>query len=54
MSSLVKMMNCEIEKLINWGPQHNNKENNAKNVIKDIEKSILELEDMEKNKIKQQ
>lgn len=99
MSSLVKMMNCEIEKLINWGPQDNkinrindaiemldekktynwleklndvnfgrclnksfngeierlrNKENNAKNVIKDIEKSILEIEDMEKNKIKQQ
>ena len=40
-----KMFDTEIEKL-------KNKENAAKNVIKDIEKSILELEDMEKIKNK--
>ena len=39
-----KIFDSEIEKL-------KNKENDAKNVIKDIEKSILELENMEKNKI---
>ena len=40
-----KMFDTEIDKL-------KNKENAAKNVIKDIEKSILELEDMEKIKNK--
>ena len=39
-----EIFDSEIEKL-------KNKENDAKNVIKDIEKSILELENMEKNKI---
>ena len=39
-----KISDVEKEKL-------KNKENEVKNVIKDIEKSILELENMEKNKI---
>ena len=39
-----KIFNAEIEKL-------KNKENYVKNVINNIEKSILELKNMEKNKI---
>ena len=39
-----KIFNADIEKL-------KNKENDTKNVIKDIEKSILNLEDMDRNKI---
>ena len=39
-----KIFDAKIEKL-------ENKENDVKNLIKGLEKSILELEDMEKNKI---